>query len=176
MFLVKLSYQKWILFFFQFYSVWLILFKYPYCNRIVIIKVITITGCFAMYSITITITCNHKNQWLQITFQLLKTCNQLHVITITDYNTNRSAFSSPELNSHSISADAVGTVGILVQKRWTIWMILSIVLRQKTLCEILAKLVKRFQRETFKCFTILYMNRAQGQGQITPGEQKFDCN
>ena len=77
-------------FFFQFYSFWLILFKYPYCNRIVIVKVIKITGCFAMYSITITITCNHKNQRLQITFWLLKTCNRLHVITITDYNYNRS--------------------------------------------------------------------------------------
>ena len=77
-------------FFFQFYSFWLILFKYPYCNRIVIINVITITSCFAMYSITITITCNHKNQRLQITFWLLKTCNWLHVITITDYNYNRS--------------------------------------------------------------------------------------
>ena len=44
-----------------------------------------------MYSITITITDNHKNQRLQITFQLLKTCNQLHVIMITDYNYNRSA-------------------------------------------------------------------------------------
>ena len=77
-------------FFFQFYSFWLILFKYPYCNRIIIIKVITITGCFAMYSITITITCNHKNQRLQITFRLLKTCNRLYVITITDYNYNRS--------------------------------------------------------------------------------------
>ena len=44
-----------------------------------------------MYSITITITCNHKNQRLQITFRLLKTCNRLHVITITDYNYNRSA-------------------------------------------------------------------------------------
>ena len=43
-----------------------------------------------MYSITITITCNHKNQRLQITFRLLKTCNRLHVITITDYNYNRS--------------------------------------------------------------------------------------
>ena len=43
-----------------------------------------------MYSITITITCNHKNQRLQITFQLLKTCNRLHVITITDDNYNRS--------------------------------------------------------------------------------------
>ena len=90
LFLVKLSYQKW--FFFQYYSFWLILFKYPYCNRIVIVKVITITGCFAMYSITITITCNHKNQRLQITFQLLKTCNRLHVITITDYNYNRSDY------------------------------------------------------------------------------------
>ena len=30
--------------------------------HIVIVKVIMITGCFAMYSITITITCNHKNQ------------------------------------------------------------------------------------------------------------------
>ena len=68
-----------------------ILFKYPYCNRIVIVKVITITDCFVMYSITITITCNHKNQRLQITFRLLKTCNRLHVITITDYNNNRSA-------------------------------------------------------------------------------------
>ena len=36
-----------------------------------------------MYSITITITRNHKNQQLQITFRLLKTCNPLHVITIT---------------------------------------------------------------------------------------------
>ena len=43
-----------------------------------------------MYLITITITCNHKNQPLQFTFQLLKTCNRLHVITITDYNYNRS--------------------------------------------------------------------------------------
>ena len=77
-------------FFFQFYSFWLILFKYPYCNRIVIVKVIMITGCFAIYSITITITCNHKNKRLQITFRLLKTCNRLHVITITDYNYNRS--------------------------------------------------------------------------------------
>ena len=77
--------------FFQFYSFWLILFKYPYCNRIVIVKVITITGCFAMYLITITITCNRKNQQLQITFWLLKACNRLHVITITDYNYNRSA-------------------------------------------------------------------------------------
>ena len=49
-----------------------------------------ITGCFAMYSITIT--CNHKNKRLQITFRLLKTCNQLHVIMITDYNYNRSAY------------------------------------------------------------------------------------
>ena len=56
-----------------------------------------------MYSITITITCNHKNQRLQITFRLLKNCNQLHVITITDYNYNRSGgvtydciISSPE--------------------------------------------------------------------------------
>ena len=47
-----------------------------------------------MYSITITITCNHKNQRLQITFRLLKTCNRLHVITITDYNYNRSAVES----------------------------------------------------------------------------------
>ena len=46
-----------------------------------------------MYLITITITCNHKNQWLQITFRLLKTCNQLHVIKITDYNYNRSDYS-----------------------------------------------------------------------------------
>ena len=89
MFLTKLSYQKW--FFFQFYSFWLILFKYPYCNHIVIVKVIMITGCFAMYSITITITCNNKNQRLQITFRLLKTCNWLHVIMITDYNYNRPA-------------------------------------------------------------------------------------
>ena len=59
--------------------------------HIVIVKVITITGWFAMYLITITITCNNKNQWLQITFRLLKTCNRLHVITITDYNYNRSA-------------------------------------------------------------------------------------
>ena len=44
-----------------------------------------------MYSITVTITCNHKNQRLQITFLLLKTCNRLHVIMITDYNYNRSA-------------------------------------------------------------------------------------
>ena len=79
-------------FFFQFYSFWLILFKYPYCNGIVIVKVIMITGCFAMYSITITITCNHKNQRLQITFRLLQTCNRLHVITITDYNYNRSGY------------------------------------------------------------------------------------
>ena len=43
-----------------------------------------------MYLITITITCNHKNHRLQITFRLLKICNQLHVITITDYNYNRS--------------------------------------------------------------------------------------
>ena len=43
-----------------------------------------------MYSITITITCNNKNQRLQITFQLPKTCNRLHVIMITDYNYNRS--------------------------------------------------------------------------------------
>ena len=43
-----------------------------------------------MFSITITITCNHKNQRLQITFRLLKTCNRLHVIMITDYNYNRS--------------------------------------------------------------------------------------
>ena len=42
-----------------------------------------------MYSITIT--CNHKNQQLQITFRLLKTCNQSHVIKITDYNYSRSA-------------------------------------------------------------------------------------
>ena len=41
-----------------------------------------------MYSITITITCNHKNQRLHITFRLLKTCYRLHVITITDYNYN----------------------------------------------------------------------------------------
>ena len=51
-----------------------------------------ITGCFEMYLITITITCNHKNQRLQITFRLLKTCNRLHVIMITDYNYNRSVY------------------------------------------------------------------------------------
>ena len=45
-----------------------------------------------MYSITITITCNHKNQRLQVTFRLLKTCNRLHVITVTDYNYNRSEY------------------------------------------------------------------------------------
>ena len=91
-FLSSCQTRNW--FFFQFYSFWLIIFKYPYCNRIVIVKVITITGCFAMYLITITIYCNHKNQRLQITFRLLKTCtcNQLHVITITDYNYNRSAY------------------------------------------------------------------------------------
>ena len=75
-------------FFFQFYSFRLILFKYPNCNRIVIVKVIMITSCFAMYAITIT--CNHKNKRLQITFWLLKTCNWSHVITITDYSYNRS--------------------------------------------------------------------------------------
>ena len=48
-----------------------------------------------MYSITITITCNHKNQQLQITFRLLKTCNRLHVITVTDYNYNRSEIHHP---------------------------------------------------------------------------------
>ena len=58
-----------------------------------------------MYSITITITCNHKNQRLQITFRLLKTCNRLHVITITDYNYNRSDYKMSKFLHHDDDAD-----------------------------------------------------------------------
>ena len=54
-----------------------------------------------MYSITIT--CNHKNQRLQITFRLLKTCNRLHVIMITDCNYKRSACMQGVAGSSSAS-------------------------------------------------------------------------
>ena len=77
--------------------------------HIVIVKVIMITGCFAMYLITIT--CNHKNQRLQITFRLLRTCNQFHVITITDYNYNRSELPGlPKLVQHLADYDTRGSV------------------------------------------------------------------
>ena len=33
-----------------------------------------------------------------------------------------------------------------------------------------------FEKKTFKNYTILYMYIAQGQGQITPRGQNFDCN
>ena len=62
-----------------------------------------ITGCFAMYSITVTITCNHKHQRLQITFRLLKTCNRLHVIMITGYNYNRSDCNWPKISYAKVS-------------------------------------------------------------------------
>ena len=32
------------------------------------------------------------------------------------------------------------------------------------------------EKKTFDDYTILYMYIAQGQWQITPREQKFDCN
>ena len=32
------------------------------------------------------------------------------------------------------------------------------------------------EKKTFKDYTILYIYKAKGQGRITVGEQKFDCN
>ena len=73
-----------------------------------------------MYLITITITYNHKNQGLQITFQLLKNCNCLHVITITDYNYNRSGLeykivTQPEL-ARMIANHYKGRLAILYDR------------------------------------------------------------
>ena len=40
----------------------------------------------------------------------------------------------------------------------------------------LVKIPQAVSVKTFKNYTILYMYIAQGQGQITPRGQKFDCN
>ena len=40
----------------------------------------------------------------------------------------------------------------------------------------LVKIAQAVSEKKFKHYTILYIYIAQGQGQISPREQKFDCN
>ena len=40
----------------------------------------------------------------------------------------------------------------------------------------MVKIAQSVSKMTFKKYTILYMYIAQGQGQITPRGQNFDCN
>ena len=128
-----------------------------------------------MYSITITITCNHTNQRLQITFRLLKTCNRLHVIMITDYNYNRS--------DGSVSTTLHDGLGI--HKLTARWVPKSLRKKQMaTIASVYSALLKRFRSKeddflsrlvTVDVTWVRYYepeNKAQSRQSVGPGSPR----